>query len=243
MLLAAGLGTRLQPLTNHRPKCLMPINEEPLLAIWLKLLAKHHISDVLINTHHQAGQVNHFIEENRDQFDTRVKLVHEFTLLGSAGTVWTNQKFVKSEQDFIIAYADNLTNVDLTRLIAFHQSHTKNDGLLTMGLFRTANPESCGIAALSENGRIKSFVEKPSNPLSNLANAGIYVASIKVFEILAKVRQTSAGRVLDIGFDLLPALAGRMYGYEIKQYLKDIGTLEAYQQAQRQWPPKESYER
>jgi mannose-1-phosphate guanylyltransferase len=243
ILLAAGLGTRLQPYTDECPKCLMPINGEPLLAIWFGLLAKHNIEEVLINTHHYAHKVVDFIEQTRSQFDLRITLVHEPELLGSAGTVWANRNFVKTEADFIIAYADNLTNVDLTKLVDFHCKQTRWDGVLTMGLFKAPEPRACGIAELAENGRIKTFIEKPLNPNSDLANAGIYVASSQLLEIMAKARHGAADGVFDFGFHLLPALAGKMYGYEIKQYLVDIGTIEAYHKAQKQWPPKEPHER
>lgn len=242
ILLAAGLGTRLRPYTDDRPKCLVPINGEPLLAIWLALLAKHNIEDVLINTHHHADKVVDFIERTRKRSGLRITLVHEPELLGSAGTVWANKGFVKTDTDFVIAYADNLTDADLTGLITFHRSYAHMDGVLTMGLFRAPKPKVCGIAELAENGRIKSFVEKPPNPRGDLANAGIYVASSRLFEIMAKARQGVTEGVFDFGFHLLPALAGKMYGYEIKQYLKDIGTIEAYRQARQQWPPKEPHE-
>ncbi len=222
-LLAAGEGTRLRPLTETTPKCLVPICGRPLLAHWFDLFRRHGIEEVLINTHHLADQVRAYV---RSVEGVRVSVTYEPELLGSAGTLRANRDFVKGEDAFFILYADNLTHANLNALAAFHQSHP---GIVTMGLFETSAPRQCGIVALDSEARIVHFVEKPAHPKSNLANAGIFVAQPGLFDFL------SDRTPLDLGHDVLPRLIGRMYGFRIREYLLDIGTLENYRKAQEEW--------
>jgi mannose-1-phosphate guanylyltransferase len=91
-LLAAGKGTRLKPYTDSKPKCLIPINGTPLLQIWIDLLARHGVTEVLINTHHHAGQVERFLADCRTRHTMKVLSVHEPQLLGSAGTILQNRE-------------------------------------------------------------------------------------------------------------------------------------------------------
>jgi mannose-1-phosphate guanylyltransferase len=234
-LLAAGKGTRLKPYTDSIPKCLIPIHEKPLLEIWLDHLREQNIREVLINTHHHAYQVEAFVRGYRHRRDMHIVLSFEPELLGSAGTILYCRDFVDSEDDFMVVYADNLTNVDLKRLATFHRSRREKNGILTMGLFHSPNPAFCGIAELDPDQKIVGFTEKPENPKSSLANAGIYMASQEIFGYFPDA-PTEPGSVLDFGHHVLPLLTGRMYGYPIAEYLRDIGTLESYRQALTEWP-------
>lgn len=251
-LLAAGLGTRLRPFTDQIPKCLVPINGKPLLKIWLELYQIHGITEVLINTHYLPHMVADFLKANGysllvdDKEKTlstnnlstyqsagmAVVLSHEPILLGSGGTLIANREFVDNEKEFLILYADNLTNANLTQLIRFHRGHGK---LFTMGLFKTDNPTSCGIAELDGNGKIISFEEKPKRPKTDLAAAGVYIASPKILDFLQDFQRQDPKRPLDLGFHIFPKLVGHMYGYLIKDYLLDIGDIESYERAQREW--------
>jgi mannose-1-phosphate guanylyltransferase len=230
-LLAAGEGRRLRPLTDTTPKCLVPINGKPLLALWLELCRRHGITEVLINLHHLPEKVLAFL--NTHEFGVDVTTVYEATLLGSAGTVAWHRSFVADERNFFILYADNLTNVDLGKMLRFHQ---ERESLFTIGLFRTDQPREKGIVALDRVDRVVEFVEKPANPPSNLANAGIYVASQELYQYLAPKD------FLDFGFDVLPKLVGQMYGYLIEEYLLDIGTHATYRRAQLEWTEIEKCE-
>lgn len=225
-LLAAGLGTRLRPITNTVPKCMVPICGRPLLSWWMDLFEKHGVSEVLINTHYLPQPVREFMKTyNSRSGGMRLVEFYEEELLGSGGTVLANQNFVGTE-DFLICYADNLTNVNLSGLVDFHK---KKNALLTMALFRTNKPRECGIAAMDGYGRIIEFEEKPVAPQSNLANAGIYVASKDIFGYFPNQD------FIDFGKDVLPKLVGRMYGMEIGDYLLDIGNLDNYGKAQKEW--------
>ncbi len=234
-LLAAGLGTRLRPLTDEVPKCLVPINGRPLLDIWMDLLARHGVDRVLINTHHLADRVTAAVERLQRRKPMEIETVHEPRLLGSAGTIAENAAFIPEAETFVIAYADNLTALDLGRMIAHHRRYRTSETLLTMGLFRTPAPTECGIAVLDTDHRVTAFEEKPALPSGDLANAGIYVADYRLLDRIRRIRQARPDGVLDLGFDVLPTLKGRMIGYIISEYICDIGTLSAYEQAQRDW--------
>jgi mannose-1-phosphate guanylyltransferase len=234
-LLAAGKGTRLRPYTDQHPKCLIPIGGTPLLKIWIDLLARHGISEVLINTHHHAEQVERFLDRTRALTPLRLHTVYEPQLLGSAGTIWNNRHFVTGQSDFIIAYADNLTNLNLVKMIDFHSHIRSMGGILTMGLIRAPNPRACGIVTLSKGNKIIRFVEKPQQPESDLANGGIYVSGCEIFNYMDE-SVDRAEPVQDLGHHILPRLSGKMYGFPIAPYyLKDIGTPEAYKEALDQW--------
>lgn len=224
-LLAAGVGSRLRPITEKIPKCLVPINGRPLLYYWLKLLEQQGIEEVLINLHYLPELVFQFLDENK--FDLKIHAVFEQELLGSAGTIRNNFDFVCKDDEFLTCYADNLTNINLARMIEFHWSRHP---ILTLGLFHTNNPANCGIAEVDEQDTVINFVEKPANPKSNLAGAGIYIANHEIRHYLPDHYPS------DFGYDVLPQLIGKMKGYFIKEYFIDIGTIENYEQARREFP-------
>ncbi len=225
-LLAAGRGTRLRPLTDTTPKCLAPIHGKPLLNYWLEICEALGVRHVLINTHHLADQVRAWAK--RQNTAVKIHLAHEKVLLGSAGTLAANRDFIRGADSVYIFYADNLAQVNFDSLLACHESH---NAPLTLGLFRTPHPERCGIVELDEAGRVRRFEEKPKQPTSNLAFAGVAIARPEFFSHLP------AEGFADLGQDVFPKLAGRMYGHELEGRLLDIGTLANYEQAQqdRSW--------
>ena len=224
-LLAAGFGTRLKPITDAIPKCLVPIKGKPLLYYWLKLCDKYKIQEVLINLHYLPGVVINFLKENR--FAVTVRTVYEEELRGSGGTIFHNKDFVRDEESFFIFYADNLTNVNLGKMGSFHKKHNEP---LTIGLFKAEFPKECGIVELDKDGMVISFAEKPEKPKSNMANAGIYLARQEIFSFFPQEKKK-----IDFGFDILPKLVKRMFGFVISEYLIDIGTKEKYIKAQKEW--------
>lgn len=226
-LLAGGVGERLRPLTDRMPKCLVPIRGEPLLGIWLDALARQSVGDVLVNVSRFPGQVRAFLETRAGR-PPQVELVAETRPAGSAGTVAANRRFVEGQESFWIVYSDNLTNVALEPMLAAHRAH---EGVLTMALFRTPSPRSSGIVSIDPGGRIVGFTEKPDCPEGNLANAGIYLARQSLFDWIPE-----GLAVTDFGHDVLPRLAGRMYGLEIDGYLADIGTPARLEKATAEWP-------
>ena len=223
-LLAAGLGTRLRPITDTTPKCLVEVAGRPMLDIWLDALAKAGVHEVLVNTHHLADQVGAHVAQ-RFTFPA-VRLSHEPVLLGSAGTLLANRDFVADEDMFLVVYADNLTDFDLRVLI---DAHRAGGTIATLSVFRAPRPSQCGIVDL-DGDLIVGFVEKPEKPPSDLANAGMYAFHPSV---LAEI-PLSPPR--DIGFDLLPRLMGRMKAVQLSDCsFLDIGTTAALERARSEW--------
>lgn len=228
-LLAAGEGTRLRPLTYKVPKCLVTIRGKPLLHYWFKLFEKYKITEVLINLYYLSHLVKDFLNEN--SYNLKIIKFYEENLLGTAGTIAANKKFVKGEKEFFIFYADNLTNMNLAKFLNYHRNH---NSFFTIALFRTNTPEHCGIAELNENGLITYFEEKPENPRTNLANAGVYLSGPEIFDVLSTL-ETQPLAPIDFGHHILPKLVGKMYGCIIKEFFLDIGTRENYEKAQEEW--------
>ncbi len=228
-LLAAGEGRRLRPLTGTIPKCLVPIRGTPLLALWFALLERHGVTEVLLNLHYAHEQVIQFLQSYAGAI--AVETVYETRLLGSAGTVSANRRFVEGERRFLILYADNLTNVDLTRMVQFHDERCNP---LTLGVVPTDTPADKGTVVLDDNGRVIAFEEKARQPRSNLANAGIYVAGPDLFSYLSP--PAGIGDALDFGHHVFPKMTPNVAAYEIKEFLMDIGTPGNYALGQAQWP-------
>jgi mannose-1-phosphate guanylyltransferase len=224
-LLAGGLGERLRPLTLTMPKCLVPVNGVPLLDIWLDLLVRHGITDVVLNVSQHASLVREHLRRRAGMLP-RVELVIETLPWGTAGSVAAARAFVADEEDFWILYSDMLTDVDLTAMAEAHRRHA---GIITMALFHAPVPTAVGIVDLDADGRIRGFVEKPPRPTSDLANAGIYLARREL------LRRIPRGSLVDFGHHVLPQLVGQMYGYVIEEFAVDVGTPEALASAAQAW--------
>lgn len=227
LLMAAGLGTRLRPLTDTMPKCLVPVAGRPLLDYWFDRFAAAGLRNVLINTHHLPDAVRAYLRsvnaEGRAGARFAVREAYEPTLLGSAGTVHANRGLADGAAHVLIVYADNLSGVDLGAFLAFHAAHGEQ---FTMMLFRTEAPERCGIAECDCDSRVVSFVEKPAKPRGNLANAGIYAVTAEAYREMADMAK------FDLGFDVLPRFVGRMRGWEWGGYHLDVGTHASLAQAE-----------
>ena len=223
-LLAAGLGTRLRPITDETPKCLLRVGGRPMLDIWLDALAKAGVSEVLLNAHHLADQVQAHVAA-RDNAPA-VHLVVEPELLGSAGTLRANRDFVDGEDMFLAINADNLTDFDLGVLI---DAHLAGGAVATLSLFRAPDPTQVGVVEV-DDGLVIGFEEKPAHPRGDLANAGMYA-----FEP-AVINEITGPDPRDIGFHLLPKLIGRARAVALDgSYFIDIGTSQALRRARDDW--------
>jgi Nucleoside-diphosphate-sugar pyrophosphorylase involved in lipopolysaccharide biosynthesis/translation initiation factor 2B, gamma/epsilon subunits (eIF-2Bgamma/eIF-2Bepsilon) len=156
-LLAAGIGTRLRPITDSTPKCMLRIGDRPLLDIWLDALAKAGVEEVLVNLHHLAPMVRSHVAGRGGP--PSVRMVDEQELLGSAGTLLANRDFVNGEEMFLAVNADNLTDFDLEVLI---DAHRDGGAIATLSLFRAPRPSECGIVTV-DDGRVVGYVEKPAD--------------------------------------------------------------------------------
>ena len=224
-LLAAGQGTRLRPITDEIPKCLVPIRGVPMLQIWMEICRNTGIDEVMINLHTHADLVRRWVNNNRNGI--RVRLTEETTLLGSAGTVLAHRDWVASELYFWIFYADVLTNANLPRMLEFHLTRQPT---ATLGLYQVPDPSRCGVVSFDQQMIIRDFQEKPAQPKSSWAFSGLMIGTP------ALLNQIPCRYPVDFGLEVLPRLTGQMLAYPISEYLLDIGTLENYQAAQASWP-------
>jgi len=227
IILAGGLGTRLRPLTDTLPKCLVPIAGRPLLDYWVDRLAEAGVRRAVVNNHAHADQVRDYVAGVTASGRLELSESYEPELLGSAGTIAANAGLADGADVVIIVYADNFSDVDLRRMLAFHRSHSEP---FTMLLFRAPDPSACGIAELDDDGRVVSFVEKPKAPRSDLANGGVYIVDADAY------REIAAMRAFDLGFEVLPKFVGRMRGWPWEGYHLDVGTHEALEKARRDAP-------
>jgi len=223
LLLSAGLGTRLRPITNNTPKCLVPINGTPLLQIWLERLAAAGIGPFMVNTHYLADNVSAFIEESI--FRKKTQVTFEDNLLGTAGTLIKNLDFFQGE-DGLLIHADNYCLADFA---AFERAHNNRPSgcLMTMMTFRTDDPSSCGIVELDESGVVVGFHEKVEHPPGNLANGAIYIISSELLEII----KTDLNYVTDFSNEVIHLFKGRIFSHEISDVFLDIGTPDSYEKA------------
>lgn len=214
-LLAGGLGSRLRPLTDVTPKCLLQVAGKPMLGYWLDKLSQiQGVDEVIINTHHLPDKVRTYIDLVRDNYYFAISLFHEPRLLGSAGTLYANRERL-AKNDNLVIYADNFSSIDLSK---FHQSFLSRQDAFHVAVFESESPESCGIFEASPDGTVHSFEEKPLQPRSNLANAGIYMFQGKTYLELVTGRET------DIGYDVIPNIVDYIRIFKIDGYHLDIGT-------------------
>jgi len=225
LLLAAGLGTRLRPLTDNMPKCLVDIGGKPLLDHWLELLGQAGMKHILINTHHLAHQVQSHVDQR--VCPLRIDTVFERELLGTGGTVLANRDFFQSGPVMLI-HADNLSVFDVHAFV--RRFETRGPGIsMTMMTFETDAPHLCGIVELDLEGRLIAFHEKVAHPPSRLANAAVYIIGPEVVELIASLEKP----VVDFSVDVLPRLMGQINTFHNDVYHRDIGTPESLAQARR----------
>jgi len=225
IILAAGEGRRLRPLTNDTPKVLLPLNGKPVLEYWLDKCEMHRINEVLINGHYRAELLEAYLDRVREKYSFVIQYVYEESLLGTGGTVKQNRQFVASEDFFLLCHGDNFTNIDLSAFIAFHR---RKASPLSVAMFRTNIPQQCGIIEeIDADGRIIKFVEKPRQTDSDLASAAIFLMSPIVIE------RFPDKQVIDFSSEILPLYPGNMFGFLIDGYNIDIGTLGNYELAER----------
>ena len=222
-LLSAGYGTRLKPLTDKTPKCLIEVCGKPMLYWWGKLFEKYGIDAVLINTHHLPIPVWNYLAS--DDSNIYWDVAHEKELLGSGGTLRKNKSFVRGYKDFIVCYSDVLTDINLDDMVAFHRA---NNSPFTMAVAEADDPKSKGVVEIKDS-LIVSFDEKPKHPKSNLCNMGVYVCNQEVLDLIPDGYS-------DIGVDILPKLTGKIFAYYNKNtYFCDMGTHEGLKLANETW--------
>lgn len=227
MVMAAGAGTRLHPLTYAVPKPMIPVANRPVLEYTLENLRRHGITELVLNLHsHPEMMRRHF--KNGEGWGVRIHYSHEPKLMGTAGGVKKVESFLK-QGPFLIMSGDGLTDIDLTQLIKFHREHK---AVGTMALSAIDSRFEYGVTLTNAQGRIQKFIEKPEwkDIFSNHVNTGIYV-----FEP-AILRQIPKGKSYDFGHQLWPKLLTEkapIFGKLVSNYWCDIGNLQEYRRAQK----------
>ncbi len=226
MILAAGEGTRLRPLTLETPKVLLPVEGKPLLGYTLFWLRNHGISAVAINLYHLGNKIEDFLGDG-SHFSVKILYSHEDTLLGTAGGVKRVESFF--DGPFVVVYGDVLTDFNLKDMIRFHQ---EKKSIATIAIFKATNPWDVGIVEINDEGRILSLVEKPprGSEKSNLASGAVYVLEREI------LKHIPSEEFEDFAYAIFPKLLELnlpIFGYVLKpeDYLIDIGTIEKYHNA------------
>ena len=217
LLLCAGFGSRLKPVTGILPKCLVPIAGRPLLDIWLTNLSDLGSDQVFINVHHHSDLVLKFLEASC--WIDKVSVIFEDELCGTAGTMLANPSLFE-DGSLLVAHADNFTNLNIRRFLSSHKTRPEFC-LASMVTFRSQAPSSCGIVELDRNDVVVKFHEKVKNPPSNLANGAIYVFEPELIEVLKSI----GAPPMDISLDLIPLLLGRISTFWHAGYHIDVGTI------------------
>jgi mannose-1-phosphate guanylyltransferase len=224
MVLAAGLGTRLRPITYEIPKPLAPILNRPVMEHILDLLRKHGFTDAIVNLSHLPEQIRERFGDGSGHGLSLSYSVEE-ELLGTAGGVRNVAEFFAGEP-FVVISGDALTDIDLA---AMREAHEANGGIATLALKPVSDPREYGVVILGDDGRIQGFQEKPdpAEALSKLANCGIYIFGPEIFDYFPE------RPFVDWATDVFPALLENdvpFHGHEIDAYWNDIGSLDEFRQ-------------
>ncbi len=224
MILAAGVGSRLDPLTRNLPKPLVPIVNRPVMEHIIELLRQHSFTDIMVNVHYLGDQIVDYFGDGK-RLGVNIHWSKEDQLWGDAGSVKRVEDFLKDET-FIVVGGDDLADIDLTKLI---KTHRDKKALSTIALSLVDDPSEYGIVLTNEEGRITRFLEKPKGEVifSNQANTGVYVFEPEVFELIPR------GTFYLFGKQFFPQMLAQnrpLYGHLTASYWKDVGNLEVYQQ-------------
>lgn len=231
MVLAAGLGTRLRPITYDMPKPMVPVLNKPVMEHILRLLARHDFTETIANLHWFPELIqDHFGDGS--QLGVELSYSYEERLLGTSGGVRNAAEFLGDS--FLVISGDALTDLDLTAMREFHESH---DGIATLATKRVVDTSQFGVAITGADGRIQGFQEKPdpSEALSDLANCGIYMFRKEIFDFFPSSGTSKAAGpgepegFADWAMDVFPRLLEGdvpFYSHEIDAYWDDIGNLE-----------------
>jgi mannose-1-phosphate guanylyltransferase/mannose-1-phosphate guanylyltransferase/phosphomannomutase len=218
MVLAAGLGTRLKPLTFEIPKPMVPVLDRPVMAHILAMLERQGFDEVVSNLHY-------FPDTIRDYFGDRVEYRFEEELLGTAGGVRNVADFFGDELVVVVS-GDALTDIDLNGLVARHRSA---GGIATLTVKKVPDTTGYGVVIHDADGRIQGFQEKPApaEALSDLGNCGIYCFSPEIFDYFPD------RPFVDWAEDVFPALLEHdvpFHVHEIQEYWNDVGSLDELRQ-------------
>ena len=227
MIMAAGVGSRLEPLSSVVPKPLVPLANVPTMDILVKHLASFGINNIVANTFHKAEAIQEHYKKNN--FGVNFEFIKEIELSGTAGGVKKCQFFFDKGQDFIIMSGDGLTDLDITKA---YESHQNSGSIATIVIKEIERKETFkyGIVVPDEKGYVASFQEKPAveEAKSNLANTGIYIFNYKIFDFIP------ANTFYDFAKNVFPSILEsglKINTFIHRGYWSDIGSLDQYHQS------------
>jgi mannose-1-phosphate guanylyltransferase/phosphomannomutase len=225
MVLAAGFGTRLMPLTGEISKPMVPIVNRPVMEHLLLLLARCGFTDVMANTHYQPQGITGYFGDG-SHWNLNLNYSHEEDLLGTAGGVKNVESFFGGNT-LVVLSGDSLTDADLGELLAFHR---RKKALATIMVTPVQETSRYGVVLTDDEDLIVGFQEKPpdAEALSNVANSGVYVLEPEVLEMIP------AGQPYDFGRELFPLMVDRrdaLYAWRHDYYWNDVGSIEEYQRS------------
>jgi len=230
LLLAAGLGTRLKPITNSIPKCMVSICGRPLIDYWIELFANNsNIDSIFINTFYLPEVVKEYVNNNKHR--KKIILLNEKKLYGTGGTLVNTIPLIKSE-DVLVAHSDNLTVFNLNKFITRHMERPVACEATIM-TFITDDPKSCGIIELDDDGKLIKMHEKVEYPPGFLANGAVYIFNKNILHEFTKIKELKKVEVLDISCEFMPLLFGRAITYHNTIYHRDIGNMKSLEIANR----------
>ena len=223
VILCGGEGTRLRPLTYSIPKSLIPIQGKPIVEHIMDFLGSYNIENIILSTGHLREKIKEYVDQNKTSLN--ISIIEETTPLGTGGALKLLEP-TQTRDDFIVSNGDELKSFNIEEM---YKIHKENNALATVALLAVDNPSLYGVVRI-ENNKILEFVEKPKNPPSNLINAGFYILSPQILELIPE------------GFSMIekevfPKVAemGRLYGYPFKGQWFDTGTPERLERARREW--------
>src|SRR5579875_1319349 len=227
MILAAGVGSRLDPLTRNVPKPLVPIVNRPVMEYLIELLVRHGFTEIMVNLHYLGDQIAAYFEDG-SRWGAHIHWAYEDRLWGDAGSLKRAEDFFKDET-FLVIGGDDLTDMDLSRLL---KTHREKKALATIALSIVDDPSEYGIVLMNEEGRITRFLEKPKGEVifSNTANTGVYVFEPAIFELIPHDVFYLFGKRV---FPMLLEQKLPLFGHLTAAYWRDVGNLKVYQQTHR----------
>lgn len=227
MIMAAGVGSRLDPLTQDVPKPLVPIANRPIMDILFERLAEIGVTDVIANTYFKADKIIERYKENN--LGINFNYVHEKELSGTAGGVKKCEFFFNKGEDFLVLSADGLSNADLKSAIAAHKA---SEAIASIGIKKITLEEipNFGVVVTDKAGFIKGFQEKPSikEAKSDMINTGIYIFNYEIFKHIPE------NTFYDFAKNVFPSLLSqgiKINTFKVKEYWSDIGTIDQYAQS------------
>jgi NDP-sugar pyrophosphorylase family protein len=222
LIMAAGYGTRLEPLTLAVPKPMVPIVNLPTMQHNIELLKRYGFRKVIANIHYYPEQIENYFGDGHD-FGVHLSYSYEKELLGTAGGVKRMADLIEIEDTFLILSSDALTDINLKRIVSYHK---KKNALITVALAKVREVSQFGVVIQDKDGKIIGFQEKPKpeEAQSDMVNAGIYVIEPEILKMIPD-------GFYDFGKELFPKLVEEkapLYGYPMVEYWNDVGGLDKY---------------